>query len=790
MNRCRCKHAVAFCLLNVIVSVSIIVQAQEVENDGIIEEILVLGLKDRFSSGIGRAEYRVGKEDVLQRPAGSEITQSLVKVPGIQVSTGDSRGGSFSFELYLRGLNDQQIGLSVDGIPTGDARFNGGSPPNRFVDGANVSQIVVSQSSGEIGSPSRSALGGFIDFVTDAPGQDFGVDLEAAVGGEEYRRYAVRVDTGEIGAGFSGYASYSHQGNDVFTGPKHRDREREHVDVKLQKEFTNGARIAYRFSYNKLEDNDFGIVSLGDFQNDPRSDTVNDFFAGDPSIDGGFTGFGGALGGSREDKLQYVNATFPVGSKLSLSINPYRHTLRGESLAYQTQARVTASGDPRDQNVTTIGTDENGVKVADLRITPRNRDREGVTSELVATDIADTLDIRAGIWLENDETNEDRNFFRVTDASAGIDYSPNALNFIQYERDVETDTAYYYLQGAWAATDDLSLELGITKHDLEYTYRSPIEFSGRNSIDAETDDVDIKFGGVYRFTEDWEVFVGYSENFGGIFEDIFLGSSAAIDTDEVKPETSENLDIGIRYVTDTVAVSVQGYLIDFDNRLTIGPNEIDAARIDDVINGNASTQVINQGGIESRGFEATAAILAGNFDFYGMYAFRQSEWQEDDAAQGIRKGDQVQDIAKHSLFAEVGWRPVDALRTAINVQYTGKRTGGNLFVPGFCNRFFCFDEAGNGVNALQFLESQKLGDHWVVNILASYDLFDIAGLKRLSLQLNIDNLLNEKFIGAVTGATSTLPEFGVIGGLTAESALDRYFIGYPRTATFTVRATF
>ena len=79
---------------------------------------------------------------------------------------------------------------------------------------------------------------------------------------------------------------------------------------------------------------------------------------------------------------------------------------------------------------------------------------------------------------------------------------------------METDTAYYYLQGAWAATDDLSLELGITKHDLEYTYRSPIEFSGRNSIDAETDDVDIKFGGVYRFTEDWEVFVGYSENSG------------------------------------------------------------------------------------------------------------------------------------------------------------------------------------------------------------------------------------------------------------------------------------
>ncbi|MDE0452664.1 MAG: TonB-dependent receptor [Gammaproteobacteria bacterium] len=795
MNGCRHQHPFTLCLLSGVVMASIVCQAQEqeqqqeAEDDALVEEILVLGLADRFSSGVGRAEYRVGKEDVRQRPAGSEITQSLVKVPGVQVSTGDSRGGSFSFELYLRGLNDQQIGLSVDGVPTGDARFNGGSPPNRFVDGFNVSQIVVSQSSGEIGSPSRSALGGFIDFVTDAPAQDFGLNLEAGVGSEQYGRYAVRIDTGEIADGLSAYASYSYQANDIFAGPNHRDRQRDHVDLKLQKDFANGVRVAYRSSFNELEDNDFGIVSFGDFQNDPRSDTVNDFFAGDPSIDGGFTGFGGALGGTREDKLHYVKATLPMASNLTLSITPYWHSLRGESLAYQTQARITASGDPRDQNVSTIRT-ENGTRVADLRITPRNRDRSGVTAELEVTQVADALDIRAGVWFENDETNEDRNFYRVNNAATGIDFSRNALNYIQYERDVATDTAYYYLAGSWTVSADLSLNLGITRHDLEYDYRSPIEFSGNNIIDAETEDVDIKFGGVYRLTGDWEAFVGYSENFGGIFEDTFLGSSDAIDTDVVKPETSENFDIGLRYVTDNVAVSLQAYVIDFDNRLTTGPNDIDPARIADVINGNSSTQVINQGGIRSTGFEVTAAVLAGIFDLYGIYAHRASEWQEDDPSQGIRKGDQVQDIAKRSLFGEIGWRPSDSFRAALNVQYTGERTGGNIFVPGFCNRFFCFDGAGNGVNPLQFLESQQLDTHWIVNFLASYDLVGIAGFEGLTLQLNIDNLLDEEFIGAVTGATSTLPEFGVIGGLTAESALDRYFIGHPRTATLSVRATF
>ena len=56
----------------------------------------------------------------------------------------------------------------------------------------------------------------------------------------------------------------------------------------------------------------------------------------------------------------------------------------------------------------------------------------------------------------------------------------------------------------------------------------------RNRIDAETDDVDIKLGGIYQFTDEWEVFAGYSENFGGIFEDIFLGSSSAINQDEIE----------------------------------------------------------------------------------------------------------------------------------------------------------------------------------------------------------------------------------------------------------------
>lgn len=791
LGKTKVRPIAKFILVSLGFVVSGVSQAQEAKSgDLVLEEITVIGLKEKFGSGIGRAEYVIGAQDIAERPAGAEITQSLTKIPGVQISTGDSRGGSFSNELYLRGLSDQQIGLSIDGIPGGDGRFNGGSPPNRYVESSNVNRIVVSQSAGEVGSPSNAALGGFIDFQTDDPKDTFGGDFEVSFGDESYQRAFLRLDSGEIAPGLTGYISYSDSSNDIHTGPNNRDRNREHLDLKILKEFDGGSRVALRYSQNDLDDNDFGIVSFGDFQANPRSDTVNDVFFGDPSRDGGFTGFGGALGGTREDDLLYLNIDLQLSENTSLEINPYTHELNGESFAYQTQARVTESGDPRDQNVSRIS-EENGVPVADLRITPRNRDRSGITTELKFDNVFSNHDIRVGFWIENDETNENRNFFRVTDATQSIAFSRSALNYIQYERDVETDTTYFYLQDHITLLDGkLELDVGVTKHDVDYNYGSPIEFAGRPKINAQSDGVDLKLGGVYHFTEDLEVFAGYAENFGGIFENVFLGSGAAIDPNSIDAETSENIDLGIRYVTDTMALSAQYYEIDFSNRLTSVPNNISPEDIPNIINGNASSIITNLGGVDSSGVELTAAFSAGQYDLYASYSHQTSEWQRDDASQGIVRGVQLQDIPEDSLYAEVAWNATDNLRIALNAKYTGDRNGGNIFVPGFCNRFFCFDENGNGVNGGDVLGVQEIPTYWLAGLRGSYNLGDLLGMNNVKFQVNVDNLFDEEYIASVTGATTTLPEFGFVGGLTAESALDRYFIGAPRTVTLTVGGSF
>ena len=482
--------ALSACLL---IQIPGVVYAQDEE----IEEIVVLGLAERYGSGLARAEFALGAEDIELRPAGAEITQALAKIPGVQVSTGDARGGSFSLELYLRGLNDNQIGLSVDGIPAGDARFNGGSPPNRYLDGPNVGTVRVSQSSGQIGSPSRSALGGFIDFRTMDPTDAFGGEFQMGTGSFDFKRLYMKVNTGELADGLTSYWSFSDQSNDIFAGPKSRDKNRQHFDGKIVKNFDSGTSIRYRISYNELDDNDFGIVSLGDYRNNPASDTVNDVFAGDPGVDGGFTGFGGALGGLREDLLTYLNADFVLSDTVGLSINPYYHDLQGESYAYQTESSTTESGDPRDQSaVVESEFDAAGNRVADMRVTPRNRSRRGVTAELTFDDIGAYHDIRAGLWLETDDTNEDRNFYRVDDVRTGIEYSLNSLGYIEYERSLTTDTLYYYIQDTIGLMDGhLTLDVGATVHDIDYSWRSPIEFTGENSVNASTDGVDLKLGG-------------------------------------------------------------------------------------------------------------------------------------------------------------------------------------------------------------------------------------------------------------------------------------------------------
>ncbi len=767
------------------------------------EEIVVVG--DLVGSGLTRAASTLSAEDIEERPFGAEVTQSLAKIPGVQVSTGDTRGGSFSYEIYLRGLTDEQVGFSVDGIPTGDTRFNGGQPPNRFLEASNISKVVVSQSSGDIGSPSRFALGGFVNFETVDPGSDAGVDIESGYGEYGYWRLFTRADFGEFGAGWTGYVSASKQSHEIFTGRDNRSANREHGELKLRRQGERST-VRFRVSYNDRDDNDFNIITLGEFREDPRSDRATDALTGVPNVD---ADFGGALGGTREDLLAYMNGDFQLTDRLFLQVNPYVHSLRGESLRYQNRQRDLEGNDPR----AVLGYGESGGAIrppvleardgnavggpADLRITPRDRDRVGLTSELLIDGSDRAGDLRVGVWREDNEATEFRNFFPILEPSRSIAVDRSDLRYVEYERTANVDTTMFYVQDKWLLLDDrLTVDVGLTHHRIDYRAESPLEY--QVVVDqSQTSGLNPKFGFSLKLTEVAELFAGYAQNFAGIPEDTFLGSTAAIDVDELEPVETENFDIGLRFVGDDWAFLVQGYVVDLENLIGIVPRDPgDPEDVDDIIRGNVATKAGNIGGAETVGLEVSGFRDFGVADAYFAYSWQDATHKEPAndrerlslAAQGVIGGERIRDIPEHSAYAEIGVEPGEKFRLQATAKYVGERIGGHLLVPDFCNRFFCFDERGDGVDALQGLGVETVDDHFLLGVHARYDLQTRSALDGLSLQLNVDNVLDEEYISAVSGATSTLPEFGAVGG--AGRTLDRYFIGAPRTVTLSARFEF
>lgn len=754
-----------------------------------LQEVVILAKK--LGAGEARATFVVDAADIEQRPLGSDVMLNLARVPGVQVSTGDARGGSFSFELYLRGLNKEQIGLTLDGIPTGDARFNGGSPPQRFIESSNVSNIVVSQSAGDIGAPSRFALGGFVNFVTADPAEAAGVTAEVGAGSESYRRYFLRADTGRSASGLSAMLSASHQENDIWAGPNNRASERDHVEFKLVQEFDGGSSIKARVSWNDQKDNDFNIVTLGEFLADPNSDRALDALTGIPAKD---IDFGGALGGTRKDVMAYLNATWQVNDGLKISVNPYYQTLDGESFRYQDRQRRLTGSDPRA--VTSYGATGGAVRPAlittrnsnavggpaDMRVTPRDRDRYGITGEAKIGSDDSRHSFRIGGWFEGGDSSEKRNFYPITNSSQSIAYDRALLNYVEYERSTTIETTMLYAQDSIKVIPDvLRADIGVTWFDVSYKAASPLEYKPVVKFSQQSS-VNPKISLSWQAADAVEVFGGFAQNFAGIPEDAFLGSTAVIAPGDLDPIETENFDLGVRYTGENYALSLQAYSLKLKNNIGIVPRDPTVVDPEEIVRGNVATKAANIRGLKTNGLEFTAIADLGRVNLYGAYSYQDAKHDNPAAgstdyrnlaAVGVIAGQGVRDIPKHSFYGQVGIELLEGLTLDINGRYVGERVGGHIVAP----------------NTFAVVGIEKIPSYSVFGASLKYALPAMGFADTVTAQVNVDNVFDKDYIGSVTSATATQPEFGILSGPTVRT-LDRYFIGAPRTWTLSLQAKF
>ncbi|QGZ42110.1 TonB-dependent receptor-like protein [Pseudoduganella flava] len=777
-----------------------------------------------LGKGEARANSVIDEATIKAQPAGLDPLKLLSRVPGLQVSSSDALTGSFSMRLSMRGLNKEQIGVSVDGIPNGSTLSNGGTMPTRLLDPANLSRVEASQTAGDLGTPSNQALGGYLDFRTRDPSKQRGAEIELSGGNYGYHRGFVRIDTGKSASGTSAYIDYSQSGVRTWPGDESGKNHRRHADLRVLQDLGNGSSVRATVSYNKFSDNDYDAVALraiaapfykATFEGNPDTDGLTDTWTGNPALDQNYRGTRGI---NSEDVLAHIDWTQRFGETGKFTLKPYIHTQEGNGWFYVPYRQLPADGKvysavaPGKAPTATVqecyanqyqrtatgalvplaavafpaGVSAASLKAAgcpaaakyamnpqaawgDREATTRRSDndinRRGVLGEVAMT-FGGNHRVRVGGWYEHIRRAKIRNWFGVTDPAAGSAYEESALYSITQDRHYRSNTAMVYAQDRMMFLDErLELDVGATYQRFRESYASPVEFAGERSLRVSSGLLP-KLAALYRISDELEVFASGSKNFSAIPDSVFEGTAAVDARKGIQPETAIAKDIGLRWQRNGYGLGISAYDIDYRDRISIqngNPNG-------DIFSRDATTTFANQGGISSRGIEITGRMTGAQYELYANYAFNRARYDADTPFEGIHAGDPVLGAPRHSAFAEAVWRPAQPWRLAVNAKYTGRAAGTygdvvNTVITG-----------GPATYPREYMPA-----YTVVGVAVSWrPRLGMTWLRDSEIAFNIDNAFDKRYLG------------GLGAELTTSNPLTsgRYFLGSPRTFFLTLRSRF
>lgn len=750
--------------------------------DGDIEEVVVTGSAVLIGFGESNANNTIDLDMIESSNPSSDVLNLINRLPGINVTQGDAIGGNdYSARIYIRGMSNSrstaQIGYMIDNMPNGDAFYGGGQKPNRFIDSENVAQVNVGQNASDISSASNTALGGTIRYYSDDPMQAFGVNTALTFGSDNLARQFVRVDTGEFGQGWSSYISYSNSSINSWVGSGSGEFDREHVDFKLLGDFDNGLTIDFRASYNFRDEDDYDAVTLAEFAANPNWDGLYDEFSYDTIAD-----LRRGWGGTRWDNSYALAITQKFDNGVTFTTTPYYHRQFGfgwwtppYQIASVDGGIESATAGPREYfEGTFLRTEQGGLVAAnntdvsaygclaqwhkgatvDYAINPNfscdnaqriatrrqstyNSDRMGITAEVEIPMGAHLITV--GGWLEYYDRDNGRHWFDLDENDPGT-IRPQNVHWTHYDRNFETSSSRFYIQDT-LDLQDWTITAGLVSHKVSTDYVSRLDSIARSQSNHE---LLPKFGAIYRFDNTSEVFASYSKNIRHLRD----ATLTAGETDLLSPELSNNIDMGYRWFGENLGVVAQVFNQKFTDRL----GERDAVSAGQDMFLQDQVNLINIGGVNNYGAEVAITYdMNDAISLFTSYSYLNSEYSEDVPAEAIKKGNELINTASNQFFAEVVWRPsalAQKLKLALNGKYVGERQG-------------------------NIANTETLDGYKILNLNASYDLGDMAGLKAMTLRVNAQNITDESYLSAPDGDS---------GG--------RYYIGAPRSVSLTLDAEF
>ncbi len=684
-----------------------------------------------FGRGETRQVQELGGSQIQILAPGTSPLKAIEKLPSVNFQSADPFGNyEWSQRVSIRSFNQNQLGFTLDGIPLGDASYgnNNGLHISRAISSENIASVRVSQGSGSLGTQATNNLGGTIETFSRDPDPFVGLDANGTYGSDDTYRGFARLNLGREN-GLSGYVSYAFAETGKWKGEGVQRQNAVNAkavlpigDVKLSATFAFSHRAEqdyHDFSQDMIARLGFASDNFG------RSQYALAIRVGDIAANRGDTGTSPqnpAAGttypapiasaddayydaaGIRRDILTSVGLTVPVAASGQFALRGYAHTNRGQGL-WGTPYLNSPSGVPLS-----------------LRTTEYDIDRKGAFARLDLP-VAGT-DLAVGAWFENNDFNQARRFYGFvsrTDPGRSFTGFQSGPFFTQWEFAYNTQTLQYFVSDR-VTLGDLVVNLGWKgfKVDNEAT---PIIQAGRARGEISVQDwFQPHIGFALGLGDRLEAFGGFTQATraftaaftGGPFATTQAGFDAI--KDDLKPETSDTFEIGLRANGRRFNGTLGAYYVNFQNRLL-------ALTTGAAIVGNPPV-LQNVGSVRSFGFEAAGDLrLGGGFGLYASYSYTDSTYRSDvvnaqNVVTAATRGKTVVDTPRHLLRGEISFD---------NDQIFG-RVGANYM----SRRFFTYENT-NAVDGRVLVDAT-------------------AGVRindRVEVQLNATNLLNKKYVATI-----------------------------------------
>lgn len=726
--------------------------------------------------------------------------QMINLLPGVNQASTDSTGLNGG-NITLRGLNSDQLGLTIEGAPVNDSG-NYALYPQEYVDAENTEQVSIAHGSPDLDSPHIGSTGGVINIYMRDPSKTAGGYITTSVGSHGLNRIFVRAESGQIG-NVRGYVSYSHYDQNHWNGVGKNMRD--HVDAKMVIDTEGGNHIRASFIYNDAVNNFYRQPTKAEFAGLPGTSYTKNGTAYLPNLTSPAT-TDTSWASYRINRFKNLIASLPsdfrLTDKLTYDVVPYMWygfgSGGGVSSMYEDNGTSTSTkvyyGNVRLTNIdwNNNGTVTNGTRINYYNPSITETYRPGIVNKL--TYEIDNHKIVGGYWFEFANHRQTAPYQKL-DSYGNIteQFLSNSDGFViptgayagatLQRRDwkTETMTNVVFLGDTWSLMNDrLKIEYGAKEAIVSRTLNNYLP--GATPVVKSDDNAFLpQIGASYKLTDTHQIFASVNTSFrvtpNYALADQFSTSSGAkttLNTGDLKPERGVAIETGHRYQGEVFATAVSLFGMQFDNR------QVTSTIVDPTNTSQTTSFNINAGSVKMYGVDAEIGTrpMWGGFRPYVSGELLKTKLEDNlQTTNTLKQLDYLPTKGKELPRAP-------NYSAGVGLDYDDSHILANLSYKYI------------GPQYSTFMNDEKIKGYGIVNAAIGYRFADapVSGglkLKSPEVMLNLFNIMDKRVLTGVNGVqTNAIATTGTKGGTIAASSAPTYYAGEGFAAMLTFKTGF